>query len=72
MAYTITPIADDYAPIAGLEGPFRYRTGRIAYYDPKEGKYWDPRTDFFLTEAETTEMIFGITLKETVYDRLCK
>ena len=43
---------DGYSAIAGLEGPFRYASGRILYYDPREGRYWDPRTDFYLDHEE--------------------
>ena len=32
----------------GLEGPFRYINGQVLYYDPKEGSYWDPTTDFYV------------------------
>jgi hypothetical protein len=37
---------------AGLEGPFFYATGQVLYYDPKEGQYWDPTTDFYKTQEE--------------------
>ncbi len=40
-----------YEPRVGLEGPFHFN-GRIVYYDPKEGKYWDPTTDIFLSHDE--------------------
>jgi hypothetical protein len=28
----------------------------VAYYDPKVGQYWDPRTDFYL-EAEEAALL---------------
>jgi hypothetical protein len=40
-----------FAPRKGLEGPF-YFSGRIVYYDPKAGQYWDPKTDFYLEPGE--------------------
>lgn len=40
-----------YEPRVGLEGPFNFN-GRVVYYDPKEGRYWDPRTDFYLSNEE--------------------
>ena len=40
-----------YGPRAGLEGPFNFG-GRVVYYDPKEGRYWDPRTDFYVSNEE--------------------
>lgn len=39
----------------GLEGPFRFQNGKILYYDPKEGKYYDAKTDLFLDPHETNE-----------------
>ena len=40
-----------YGPRPGLEGPFNF-SGRVMYYDPKEGKYYDPTTDFYVEQAE--------------------
>jgi hypothetical protein len=34
-----------------LEGPFNY-DGRVLYYDPKEGAYYDPTTDFYVENDE--------------------
>lgn len=41
-----------WEPRKGLEGPFFYVTGQVLYYDPKEGQYWDPTTDFYLAQDE--------------------
>jgi len=41
-----------YGPRKGLEGPFVFSSGRILYYDPKAGQYWDPRTDFYVEQEE--------------------
>ena len=41
-----------YKPRRGLEGPFVFAGGRILYYDPREGRYWDPRTDFYVDHIE--------------------
>ena len=43
--------ADRYGPIEGLEGPFRARSGKILYYDPKEGKYWDRDSDIYVNDS---------------------
>ena len=43
-----------FRPKAGLEGPFRYRSGIVLYYDPKEGKYYDSLCDLYL-DYETFE-----------------
>lgn len=34
----------------GLEGPFRHKSGRVVYYDPKEGKYYDRDTDMYIDD----------------------
>ena len=45
-----------YGPRKGLEGPFIYANGRVLYYSPKEGQYWDPKTDFFLDDEEMDQL----------------
>ena len=41
----------------GLEGPFRMKNGQVLYYDPKEGKYWDPKTDFYVPHDEYFRLV---------------
>ena len=41
-----------YGPRKGLEGPFKYASGRVLYYDPREGAYYDPTTDFYVSDEE--------------------
>lgn len=41
-----------YTKRKGLEGPFLKGLNRVVYYDAREGKYWDPKTDFYLTQEE--------------------
>jgi hypothetical protein len=36
----------------GLEGPFQTRSGKVVYYDPKEGKYYDRDSDMYLSHEE--------------------
>jgi hypothetical protein len=48
---TVDQMRDTYGPRKGLEGPFNFN-GRVLYYDPVEGKYWDPRTDFYVSYDE--------------------
>lgn len=59
MGYRVLGKTEDlyqgYGPRKGLEGPFCF-DGRIVYYDPIEGKYWDPRTDFYLSHAEALQL----------------
>ena len=45
-------ITDSYGPRRGLEGPFRFKGGQVLYYDPREGAYWDPTTDMYLSKSE--------------------
>ncbi len=40
-----------YGPRKGLEGPFNF-SGRVLYYDNKEGQYYDTTTDFYVEEDE--------------------
>jgi len=46
---------DNYGPRKGLEGPFNF-SGRVLYYDPKEGSYYDPTTDFYVSKEEMDEL----------------
>ena len=58
MGFKILPKQDmqGYGPIPKLEGPFNFN-GWILYYDPKEGKYWDPKTDFYVPHDEYFRMV---------------
>jgi len=40
-----------YSPRKDLEGPFNF-SGRVLYYDNKQGQYYDPTTDFYVEQAE--------------------
>lgn len=55
MGYKVLSVMDNmrdnYGPRKGLEGPFSF-SGRVLYYDPKEGAYYDPRTDFYVSNEE--------------------
>ena len=42
---------ENYGPRKGLEGPFDF-SGRILYYDVKQGQYYDPTTDFYVERSE--------------------
>ena len=44
-----------YGPRKGLEGPFMYASGRVLYYCNTQGQYWDPRTDFYVSNEEMAE-----------------
>ena len=40
-----------YGPRKGLEGPFNF-SGIVLYYDPIEGKYYNPTSDFYVEQSE--------------------
>jgi hypothetical protein len=48
-----------YGPRKGLEGPFNF-SGRVLYYDPKEGAYYDPRTDLYVEQDEMDAINAGL------------
>jgi hypothetical protein len=48
---TVDEMRDRYGPRSGLEGPFNF-SGQVLYYDPQEGAYYDPRTDFYVSKEE--------------------
>jgi len=55
-----------WGPREGLEGPFHYPSGAVLYYDTKEGKYYDPTTDFYVPNEDVAELqnqIFEILRK---------
>jgi hypothetical protein len=48
---TVDMMRDKYGARKGLEGPFNF-SGRVLYYDVKEGLYYDPTTDFYVFKEE--------------------
>jgi len=53
MGYAVLGERDArWQPRRGLEGPFFFATGRVLYYDVREGEYWDPLTDFYVPADE--------------------
>lgn len=59
MGYKVLGRTEDvmqgYEARKGLEGPFVFN-GQVVYYDPKAGQYWDPKTDFFLSNEQALRM----------------
>ncbi len=50
---TMPPIDKErYTEIPDLEGPFMTLSGKVVYYDPKEGKYYDRDSDMYLDYDE--------------------
>ena len=52
---TVDMMRDKYGARKGLEGPFNF-SGRVLYYDNKQGQYYDPATDFYVEQAEMDEV----------------
>ena len=52
---TVDNMRDNYGPRKGLEGPFNF-SGRVLYYDPKAGQYYDPRSDFYVEQEEMDQI----------------
>jgi len=50
-SFQMDDMRQKYGPRSGLEGPFNF-SGRVLYYDAKEGAYYDPRTDFYVGQEE--------------------
>lgn len=55
VLHTFDAMRDNYGPRKGLEGPFNF-SGRVLYYDKVEGKYYDPRSDFYVEQDEMDEI----------------
>lgn len=56
MGYRVIGHNDGFEPRKGLEGPFHYPNGRVLYYDPRAGEYWDPRTDFYVDREDVADL----------------
>lgn len=41
-----------WQPRKGLEGPFFYPNGQVLYYDAKAGQYYDPTSDFYVSNED--------------------
>jgi len=52
---TVDMMRDRYGARKGVEGPFNF-SGRVLYYDNKEGLYYDPSTDFYVEQTEMDEI----------------
>ena len=52
--YKVLPPMDKekYQARDGLEGPFSTLSGKVVYYDPKAGSYYDPDTDMYISYSD--------------------
>ncbi len=56
--YRVVPGYDKekYQEREGLEGPFHTKSGKVVYYDKKEGSYYDPDTDMYISYEDWQAM----------------
>lgn len=61
----VAPIDKDrYPERKGLEGPYRHKkSGKVFYYDPKEGKYYDADSDIYLDVEDVMESTLDEALR---------
>lgn len=59
---------DRYQERPGLEGPFRADNGKVVYYDAKEGMYYDPDTDMYISQSDWDSMNEEATANIQDYD----
>ena len=57
LKHTFSPVdTEKYQERDGLEGPIMTKSGKVVYYDPIEGSYYDPDTDIYLSYEEWKEL----------------
>jgi len=66
MSYYVFKHNKEFGPRKGLEGPFHYPNGQVLYYDPKQGEYYDPLTDFYVPYEDVAQ------LQNLIFDALRK
>lgn len=40
----------------GLDGPYEFTSGHVLYFDLVENLYYDPLTDYYLSEEESSAL----------------
>ena len=65
MGYKVLPPIDRerYTDLSheGLEGPFMFASGKVLYYDPQEGRYYDRDTDIYVDHKEMWYVHYDFT-----------
>ena len=49
-----------YPKLPGLEGPKFFPNGQVLYFDPKEDAWYDPSTDFYLSDEEANTVLSSV------------
>ena len=60
----LPPMDPKYVARRGLEGPYPTLSGKVVYYDPREGSYYDPDSDIYLTYDEYRSYDTDSTVQE--------
>lgn len=55
---------EEYGEIPGMEGPILFAGGRCLYWDKSVGKYYDRKSDLYLTDAEIDAIYFPKSLEK--------
>jgi hypothetical protein len=55
----------EYPKIRGMEGPFKFKKGGILYWDPKEGQYYNSKTDIYVPKDKMVEMAEAVGVEIT-------
>lgn len=63
---------DRYQERAGLEGPFQTKSGKVVYYDAKQGQYYDPDSDRYIDYDDYRALDEDPTQEEPVSDTMRK
>jgi hypothetical protein len=63
---------DRYQQRSGLEGPFQTKSGKVVYYDAKQGQYYDPDTDRYIDYDDYRALDEDPTQEEPVSDTMRK
>ena len=55
--YMVLPAIDrnKYTPMRGMEGPFPTMSGKVLYYDPQAGQYYDRDSDMYISYDQYME-----------------
>lgn len=60
MGYRVLNVSPEmrerFVERAGLEGPFFYDGNQVLYYSPREGQYYNPSSDMFVTYDEYVQI----------------
>ena len=56
QGYTMKVNGREYNIKPGLEGPLLFKGNRVLYWDRREGTYYDPDTDLYLSQEQADNL----------------